>query len=149
MGELFEVFGVKWKLLLAQAVNFGLLLGLLTYLLYKPVLKIIDERQHKIAEGVRTAEAAERQLADAKEVSDGIKGGAAREAEGIVATARLRADERGAEIVKTAEVQAAATLKDAADRAEETKHHALKESERDIARAAMLAAEKILRSKSA
>jgi len=56
MSELFSAFGVNWKLLLIQAVNFGLLLAALTYFLYKPILKIIDERREKVAEGVRTAE---------------------------------------------------------------------------------------------
>lgn len=149
MSDLFAVFGVNWQLLFIQVVNFAVLLGLLTYLLYKPILKVIDERQKKIAEGVKTAEAAERQLAEAKEVSEGIKGSATREAEAMVAAARARAGERGAEIVKTAEARAAATLKDATERAEEAKHQALKESEREIARAAMLAAEKILREKPA
>ncbi|OGG53934.1 ATP synthase F0 subunit B [Candidatus Kaiserbacteria bacterium RIFCSPLOWO2_12_FULL_53_8] len=147
MGELFATFGVNWKLLLIQAVNFGLLLSVLTYFLYKPILRIIDERREKIAEGVRTAEAAAKQLADAKEEREGIVGTAAREAEGLVASARTRADERGTEIVKAAEARAAATIKDAAERAEEAKRQALKESEREIARAAMLAAEKILASK--
>ncbi|MEK7133953.1 MAG: ATP synthase F0 subunit B [Patescibacteria group bacterium] len=149
MSDLFAVFGVNWKLLLIQAVNFGLLLTVLTYLLYKPVLKIIDERREKIAEGVRTAEAAARRLAEAKAKGEGLVATAAREAEGLVAAARTRADERGAEIVMTAEARATATLKDAAERAEEAKRLALKESEREIARTAMLAAEKILREKSA
>lgn len=149
MGELFAVFGVNWKLLLAQVVNFGVLLGLLTYFLYKPVLRIIDERQRKIAEGVKTAEAAAQRLLEATAEGDGIVGSAAREAEALVASARARADERGIEIVKSAEMRAAGVLKDASDRAEETKHQALKESEREIARAAMLVAERILREKSA
>lgn len=146
MNQLLEVFGVNWKLLLAQAVNFGLVLSVLTYFLYKPILRIIDERQKKIADGVLTAEAAQQQLADAKEEREGIVGQAAREAESLVASARTRADERGSEIVKAAEARAASTLRDAAERAEEAKRLALKESEREIARAAMLAAEKILRS---
>lgn len=145
MGELFATFGVDWKLLLIQAVNFGLLLSVLTYFLYKPILRIIDERQRKIAEGVKTAEAAQKQLADAKVEREEIVGGAAREAETLVASARTRANEREVEIVKSAEARAAATIKDAAERAEEAKRLALKESEREIARAAMLAAEKILR----
>lgn len=149
MSELFAAFGVNWKLLLVQAVNFGLLLSVLTYFLYKPVLRIIDERQRKIAEGVKTAEAAAQRLLEAKVEGEGIVGGAAREAEALVASARKRADERGMEIVKTAEARAAAVLKDASDRAEEAKRQALKESEREVARAAMLAAEKILREKSA
>jgi len=147
MSELFATFGVNWKLLLIQAVNFGLLLTVLTYFLYKPVLKIIDERREKVAEGVRTAEAATRRLEEAKSEGEGIVGTAAREAEGIVAAARTRADERAVDIVKSAELRAAATLKDAAARAEEAKRQALKESEREITRAAMLAAEKLLREK--
>src|SRR3989338_4175917 len=148
MQELFATFGVNWKLLLIQALNFGALLAILTYFLYKPILRIIDERREKIAEGVRTAEAASRRLEEAKTEGEQLVGGAAREAERIIATARTRADERASEIVKGAETRAASTLSDAAERAEEAKRQALKESEREIARAAMLAAEKILREKS-
>ncbi len=145
MSDLFAAFGINWKLLLIQAVNFGLLLSALTYFLYRPVLKIIDDRQKKIAEGVRTAELAEKKLEDATSEGKEIVGASAREAEGLVATARARAEERGAEIVKAAEARAQATLKDATERAEESKRAALKESQREITRAAMLAAEKILR----
>ena len=149
MSELFAAFGINWKLLLVQAVNFGLLLSVLTYFLYKPVLKIIDERQRKIAEGVQTAAAADQKLADAKTESEGIVGSAAREAEGLLASARSRADERAVEIVRAAELRAASAVKEAAERAEEAKRQLMKESEREIARAAMLAAEKILREKKA
>ena len=149
MSALFAAFGINWHLLVIQAVNFGLLLGALSYFLYKPVLKIIDDRRRMIADGVAKAAAADQKLDEAKIESESIVGGAAREAEGLVATARARAEERGNEIVKAAESRAAAALKDAHDRAEETKRQALKESEREIARAAVLAAEKILREKSA
>ncbi|MDP2650464.1 MAG: ATP synthase F0 subunit B, partial [bacterium] len=128
MEQLFAAFGVNWKLLLVQAVNFGLLLSALTYFLYKPVLRMIDERREKVAEGVRVAQEADRKLADAKAESEGIVGDAAREAEGLVATARTRAEEKGAEIVKAAEARANATLKDAQARAEEAKRLALQES---------------------
>ncbi len=149
MSDLFAVFGVNWKLLLIQAFNFGALLIVLSYFLYKPILRIIDERQKKIAEGVRVAEAAEGKLAEAKEKSQEMVGAAAREAEGLVASARHRASESAAEMVKAAEARAAATLKDAADRAEEAKRLTIKESEKEIARAAMLAAEKVMRQRSA
>jgi F-type H+-transporting ATPase subunit b len=149
MSDLFAAFGINWKLLLIQAVNFGLLLSVLTYFLYRPILRIIDERQRKIAEGVATAQAAQKQLADAKEESESIVGAAARDAETLAATARAGANERAVEIVKAAEARADAVLKDANARAEEAKRQTLKESEREIARAAVLAAEKILREKSA
>ncbi|OGG74110.1 ATP synthase F0 subunit B [Candidatus Kaiserbacteria bacterium RIFCSPLOWO2_01_FULL_54_20] len=147
MSELFAAFGINWKLLLVQAFNFGLLLAVLWYFLYRPVLKMIDDRRQKIAEGVQNSEAAARRLLEAKTEGEGIVGAASREAEGLVATARARAEERAAEIVKTAEVQAESALADARARGEEAKRQTLKESEREIARAAMLAAEKILREK--
>lgn len=147
MSALFSAFGVDWHLLLIQAVNFALLLAALTYFLYKPILRIIDERREKVAEGVRLAEEAQNTLADAKTESDGIVTSAAREAEGLVAAARTRAGERGAEIIKNAEEKAAALLSDADALAAEAKRRALQESEKEIARAAMLAAEKILRQK--
>lgn len=149
MQELFEVFGINWKLLLIQAFNFGILLILLWRFLYRPVLKMIDERRTKIEEGVKTAEKAERKLASSETEGQEIRNKASREAEQTVAAARIRAEEKKAEIMKEADVKAAALLSDAGARAEETKRQALKESEREIARAAMLAAEKLLHGRSA
>ncbi len=149
MSQLLAAFGINWHLLVIQAINFALLLSALTYFLYQPILRIIDERRRVIAEGVSKAQAADKELEEAKVQRESVVGEAAREAEGLVASARTRAEERGSEIVKSAEARAAATLKDANERAEETKRQALKESEREIARAAVLAAEKILREKSA
>ncbi|TSC62846.1 MAG: F-type H+-transporting ATPase subunit b [Parcubacteria group bacterium Athens0416_74] len=149
MSELFAAFGIDWRLLLIQAVNFGVLLAALTYFLYKPILGIIDERREKVAEGVRTAEEAARKLADAEEESKVLIGSASRDAEQLVATARARADEKGTQIVRDAEEKAHGVMRDAEARAEEAKRLALQESEKEIARAAMLAAEKILKEKSA
>jgi F-type H+-transporting ATPase subunit b len=149
MSALFEAFGVNWQLLIVQAINFGLLLGALTYLLYKPVLRIIDERREKIADGVRTAEAADARLADAKAESEQLVGDAAREAESLVASARSRADEKAKEVLAVADEKARNVLRDAEARAEEAKRRAVAESSKEIARVAMLAAEKLLRERSA
>ncbi len=149
MNQLFVAFGVDWKLLLIQAVNFGLLLAALSYFLYKPILRIIDERREKIAESVRLANTATHKLEDAKKQSDLMVGAAAKEAEGLVAMARARADERAGEIMKEAQLKADSLMTEAEARAQEEKRQMLRESEREIARAAMLAAEKILREKSA
>ena len=148
MSQLFATFGINWKLLLIQGINFGVLLVALSYFLYRPLMKLIDERRDKIAGGVRAAEAAAQRLSAAKEEGEKIIGDGAREAEGLVAAARKNAEERGSEIVKGAETRADALLKDAVARAEEQQRQALLSSEKEIARAAMLAAEKILKSRS-
>jgi len=147
MDQLFATFGINWKLLLIQGVNFGVLLVALSYFLYRPVMKMLDERREKIAEGVRAAEAAQQRLAAAKEEGETLVGDAAREAESLVAAARVRADEKGAEIVSGAETKAESIVREATARAEESQRRAMQESEKEIAKAAMLAAEKILAAK--
>ena len=149
MEQLFTAFGINWHLLLVQAINFGVLLAALTYFLYRPIMKVIDDRREKIAEGVRTAEAASRRLAEAKAEGDQMVGDAAKEAEGLVAAARQKAEERAGTITKDAQSRADQMMVDAKLRAEEEKRQMMAQSEREIARAAMLAAEKILKEKAA
>lgn len=147
MGELFAAFGLNWKLLVAQSINFGLLLLILWHFLYKPVLKMLDERRGKIAESVRKAEAADRRLEEADLEGKEAIAKAAKEAQGIVLSARGRADEEAAEILKRTQAKAEQVLADAQARADEERRQALIAGEKEIARAAMLAAEKILTQK--
>ena len=51
MNAFISQFGLDWKLFLSQLVNFILILIILTIFVYKPVLKIIKERNKKIKEG--------------------------------------------------------------------------------------------------
>src|SRR3989344_1907356 len=113
MSELFEVFGVNWKLLLMQAFNFGLLLVVLTYFLYKPVLRIIDERREKVAEGVRNAEEALQNLATSETEGKEIVNNGPREAERIIALAGESGERKGDRPVREGERKGEALLKDA------------------------------------
>jgi F-type H+-transporting ATPase subunit b len=65
MQELFTQLGIDWKLLLSQAVNFGLLLIILTFFAYKPLLRTLKERRTKIEEGLAKAEEADARLREA------------------------------------------------------------------------------------
>jgi F-type H+-transporting ATPase subunit b len=47
---------IHFSQILFQIVNFGLLLFLLTKLMYKPILKILDQRAEKIDEGLLAAQ---------------------------------------------------------------------------------------------
>jgi len=58
MSSFIGQFGIDWKLFLSQLVNFLLILIILSFFVYKPVLKIIKERNKKIKEGLDKAEEA-------------------------------------------------------------------------------------------
>lgn len=147
MQELIEAFGIDWRLLIAQAVNFGVVLVALWYFLYKPVLSMMTKRQEIVAKGVQDAVTAQEMLSGADAQVQKLVSDADRRAEEIVASARDAATAEKQRLVKEAEVRVASLTKDAQARAEEISAKALRESEQEIARLATLAAEKILRQK--
>lgn len=149
MSGLLDAFGINGSLLIAQIVNFGILLVALTYFLYKPIMKVIDARQKKVAQGVEDAERAAEKLAGADSAASALVSTAETEAEGIVAGARETAGTEKARIVKEAEARAAAIAADADARAKETAAKVMRDSEKEVARLAVLAAEKVLRQKAA
>ncbi len=66
MESLFTHLGIDWRLLVAQGVNFFLLVLLLNYFLYKPLVKLINERRQKIEQGLSNAKEAEDRLREAE-----------------------------------------------------------------------------------
>ena len=144
MTALFDAFGIKGSLLLAQAVNFAIVLLALWYFLYKPIGKVLAERQQLVAKGVEDAEEAREKLAQADTEAASRVGAADVEAEGIVKSARSEAAEERAKMLRDAEARAVQVAKDADARAAETAARQRRESEKDIARLSILAAEKII-----
>ena len=53
--ELLSKLGIDWKLLLAQVVNFGMLLGVLAAFVYRPLLDLLDARRERIAKAMEDA----------------------------------------------------------------------------------------------
>ena len=145
MEEIVHAFGLDIRLIVIQMFNFAILVGVLWYFLYTPVLNLIRDRQSKIEQGVRDAEEAGEKLKDAEAERAKVLSGAQHEAGNIVERAHHHAEQRGAEIIQEAENKAARILDDAGEKGEEIKRTAEKESEAEIAKLAVLAAEKILR----
>ncbi len=53
--DLLQSFGIEGKLLLWQIINFGVLFGVLWYLLYKPIRKTMHDREEQIKSSVELA----------------------------------------------------------------------------------------------
>ncbi|MDB5244765.1 MAG: atpF [Parcubacteria group bacterium] len=147
MQQLLSAFGIDWHLLIAQAVNFAIVLVALTYFLYKPVLNVMQQRKEVVAKGVEDAKLAETKLATADSEAKVLVDTAETEAEGIVANAREVASAEKARLLKEAETRAAAVTRDAEAQAKEMAAQALRNSEQEVARLAILAAEKVMRAK--
>ena len=147
MGQLFGAFGIEWKLLIAQAVNFAIVLAVLYYFLFRPLKRVLVKRQEVIAKGVQEAQEAEEKLKGADAVASEKVNLAETQAEAIVMSARVEAGNEKSQILKDAEARAQALSADAEARAKEQASKALHESEKEIARLAVLAAGKVLADK--
>lgn len=145
MDQIIEAFGIDVRLIVIQLVNFGILMVALGYFLYKPVLRLLDERQQKIAQGIQDAEAAALAKASAEEEKRTVVGSAHTEAEAIMSRAKSHATAVSEEALVEARAKAEALIADAALQGNEVKARVLRESEAEVAKLAILAAEKILR----
>jgi F-type H+-transporting ATPase subunit b len=102
-NELLFQLGINWKLFLSQAVNFFILLTVLTLFVYRPLIKVIKERNAKIKEGLDKAEEANVRL---KEI-DNIRKEKIKEAE-----------QQGIKIIKDTEEKAKVLDKEILEKAE-------------------------------
>jgi F-type H+-transporting ATPase subunit b len=145
MDQIIAVFGINWKLLLIQGINFAVVLFVLHRYLYRPVLKMLADRQEKIAKGVKDAEEANAALGTARGEARVLVEAAEREARDTELMAKKSAEDTAARILSEADQKKAREVENLKREAEEMKRKAIAESQNEIAKLAILAAEKILK----
>lgn len=145
MDEIINAFGIDARLIIIQIVNFTILMVALGYFLYKPILKLLKEREEKIAQGIKDAELAAGAKAEADSEKQVVLSAAHGEASAIASRAKTAAEAKTAEILSTAQDKAVQVLKEAEAKSELLKKQALAESEKEVAELAILATEKLLK----
>lgn len=142
--EALLAFGVNWKLLVIQGINFGLLLLVLYRFLYKPLFALLDKRQHTIEKGLNDAEEAAKEKEKVVVEKDTILASARAEGGKLIEELRKQAILQEKNIIRGAQEKSAAIFSETRKKAEAEREHLLRESEHEIARMAVLGAEKIL-----
>lgn len=137
--------GIDWQVLLAQLINFGILFGILFFLLYKPMRRTFDERSNRIKESMDQAEQIKEQMARTEEQVKEQLVTARREGQDILAQAaqmgvHLKEEARG-EARQEAEVIVAR----ARTEIELERDEAIDEVKRQFVDLAITAAEKVVR----
>jgi len=136
--------GINLPGLIAQMVNFLLLLGLLYLAAYRPILRMLDQRSARIKDSLERAEEIERHTARAEaEVKAQIEA-ARKEGQGIVAQAQKLGDQLKEEARLEARREAQALVERARGEIARERDEALGELRRQFADLAILAAEKVI-----
>lgn len=63
MGETLHNLGIYWPKLIAQTINFGIVLFILWKFAYRPVLNMLEQRREKIAQSMINADKIKAELA--------------------------------------------------------------------------------------
>lgn len=139
--------GVDWRLLVAQLVNFGVVLFVMWKWVYRPLLKVMDERAKKIEQGLKDAAAASADRQGAGAEKDQIVTAARLQSKEIIEEAeRLAKELHGAQVAK-ARQEVEAVVKQGKTQLQADKAAMLAEAKGELAGLVTAAAEKVIAAK--
>ena len=136
--------GIDWKLFVAQAVNFLVLLFVLRRYAYRPMLEFLQKRSERIEQGLKDAEAAQMKLAEMEIQEKKVLATARDEARTIISAAEVSAKKRDDLRLLETEAKTKRFLDEAMVKIEEEKKRMLLEVRQEIAEVVVLSVEKIL-----
>lgn len=141
-----EKLGIEPKLLLAQIINFAIIIVVLQKLLYKPILDILNKRKKEIAEGVGLTEKMRLEEEKFKEKQEKALAKAREDALAIIEDAKKQAKDVEKELVADAQKQSAAIIERAKLDAEEVKKAAQASLRKEAVQLATTMTERLLSS---
>ena len=144
MGEALGSLGINLTFLLSQAINFLILFGLLTVLLWRPAMQRLDARREMLRKQREDAEAIAQARAEMEKEREQILGEARAEANRLLAEARERARQIVEQATAEAHQQAEQLLVQARRDAEEERNLLLGQMREEIAALAIAAAHKLI-----
>lgn len=142
--QFFQAFGIDWKTVLAQLLNFGILLFILYKIGYKPLMVFVEERTARIEKGVSDAKQAAAALENAKEEQNHLLAQARKEASALIEAARSKAIEQGDALVAKAKQDVAAVVAQGKKAIESERQKMLDEVKKDVIEMVMQSTEKVL-----
>lgn len=125
-------------------INFIALLYILNKFLYKPMLKMLDDRKQTIAESMKLAETTKQEAARAQDDYQAQLVAAKKEAQDIIGKATKMGEEMREDLVKNAKMEADKALKNAQAEIAREKNQAVAALRSEVATLAVLAAGKVV-----
>ncbi|MDP3986046.1 MAG: F0F1 ATP synthase subunit B [Candidatus Veblenbacteria bacterium] len=142
--ELLTKLGIDWKLLLAQAANFLIVLAVLYRFLYKPLLKFLDERKRRIELSLTEAKRIETELKQLEVKRTESERDARRLAQTILAEAEREAEVRRQEVLAKVREEAQQAVAEVKQRFETEREESMRQLRQEAARFLTQAVSKIV-----
>lgn len=142
--KLFSALGLDVKILIAQFVNFALLLLILYKIGYKPVLEFVSERKQKIAKGLEDAKNAEQAYENAHKKQTEVIVEARKEAQVIIDEAKESAEQIRQQTLGDTKEEAGKIIEQSKKAIQAEKEKMLREAKEEFAEVVIQAADKVL-----
>ncbi len=136
--------GINLKIFIAQLVNFGVVLLVLWKWAYKPVVNLLEQRQEKIAQGIKQAEEVEKRVHNLESEQKKVIAEARAEATSILEEARASADERKGKLLSKAKEEVQSVVQKGKAQLAAEKDQMIRDARDEIAKIAVEASRKIL-----
>jgi len=144
MEDLVAGLGISLPTLLAQIVNFGILLLLLYLFAYKPIMRMLDERSRRIKESMEQTEQIKEQAARAEEEFKERIEEAGKEGQELIVRATRTGEEVRQQAQQEARREAEVLLNRARTEIQREKDEAVDELRGEFTDLTILAAEKVI-----
>ncbi|MCK5413726.1 MAG: F0F1 ATP synthase subunit B [Candidatus Pacebacteria bacterium] len=144
MPEIFEKLGLDPKLLIAQVVNFVLLLVILQKIGYKPILKMLNDRTEKIEKSLKQAKKIEEELQNTEETKIAEIKKAKIESQEIIKEANELAEKKSQEMIEKTKVKTQEIVASAKQEIQAEKESSITEAKKEIADISVQIAKKII-----
>ncbi|EKE11158.1 MAG: hypothetical protein ACD_15C00133G0009 [uncultured bacterium] len=145
--ELLNNLGINGKLLVAQIINFLILLFVLHKFAYGPVVKMLETRTKKIEKGLKDAQESQKKLEEISEKEQAVLVEARKQAQEIIKKSEESAILQAQEIVVSAKKQSQKILETAQKQIEQEKVKILAEVKAEVTGLVVMATEKIINEK--
>ncbi|MDZ4764170.1 MAG: F0F1 ATP synthase subunit B [Chloroflexota bacterium] len=136
--------GINTGFLIAQIVNFLALFGLLTFVIWRPLVNMLDSRAAKIQKGLEDAAAAANARRNAEVEAEKIRNEARADVQRMIEEARQRADEVGKNVEAEARTEAEKIRADSRGAATVERDRQLGELRSQVAAIAIAAAQRLI-----
>ncbi len=133
-----------WSLIMTWG-NLIILYFIVKKLLFKPVKKMLDDREHEVQKTIDDANNSKNEAERLKEEYERHLENAKDEAGEIVKTAQQRAQLRGEDIIREAQQQASMIIKRADEQIEKERVNVLEQTKGEISDLAVMIAERVIK----
>lgn len=147
MESLITTFHIDWKILIAQIINFAVVLLVLYLFALKPLKKLMEEREEKIKKGVTDANDNAELVEKTRQEYANVINNARAEANDLFKQGKKEAEAKKAEIIAGAQKEVDLMIAAGKKTLETEKSKIIEEAKKEIIELTVKATEKVLEDK--